>query len=85
MADEKPKPNFSNVQSGGSSTAQAPKPLAGDAPPARTYTVVAGDNLSKIANKFYGDAKQWKRIFEANRDIIKNPDLIKPGQMLKIP
>lgn len=88
MADEKPKPDFSNVQSGGSSTAQpAPRP-AGDAPsaaPVKTYTVAAGDSLSKIAKKFYGDANQWKKIFEANRDIIKNPDLIKPGQTLKIP
>ena len=88
MADEKPKPNFSNVQSGGSSTAPPPRP-AGDAPevaPAqRTYTVVAGDNLSKIAKRFYGNANQWKRIFEANRDILDNPDLIRPGQELIIP
>ena len=84
MADDKPKPNFSNVQSGGSSTApSAPTAPAPVAP--RTYTVVAGDNLSKIAKRFYGDANQWKRIFEANRDIIKNPDLIHPGQTLKIP
>jgi nucleoid-associated protein YgaU len=79
-ADDKPKPNFSNVQSGGSSTAPSPTPAA-----PRTYTVAAGDNLSKIAKKFYGDANKWKRIFEANRDIIKNADLIKPGQVLKIP
>ena len=84
MADDKPKPDFSNVQSGGSSTApSAPSAPAPAAP--RTYTVVAGDNLSKIAKRFYGDANQWKRIFEANRDIIKNPDLIHPGQTLKIP
>src|SRR4030095_3481620 len=88
MADEKPKPNFSNVQSGGSSTAPPAPAAAGDAPsgPAvRTYTVVSGDNLSKIAKRFYGDPNQWKRIFEANRDIIKDPDLIRPGQTLKIP
>ena len=87
MADEKPKPNFSNVKSGGSSTAPSAPAPAGDAPAGapRTYTVVAGDNLSKIAKRFYGDANQWKRIFEANRDIIKNPDLIHPGQTLKIP
>ena len=58
-------------------------------PPARpaekTYTVVAGDSLSKIAKKFYGDANKWKKIFEANKDQIKNPDLIKPGQTFKIP
>jgi nucleoid-associated protein YgaU len=87
MADEKPKPDFSNVRSGGSSTAPAaPKPAAGDAPAgARTYTVIAGDSLSKIAKKFYGDGNKWKRIFEANRDTVKNPDLIHPGEVLKIP
>ena len=87
MPDQKPKPDVSNVQSGSSSTAPPPKPpSAADAPPApRTYTVAAGDNLSKIAKRFYGDANKWKKIFEANRDTIKNPDLIKPGQVLKIP
>jgi len=49
---------------------------------ANTYTVVAGDNLSKIAAK-YGIT--WKEIFDANRDILSNPDLIHPGQELKIP
>ena len=83
MPDDKPKPNFSNVQSGGSSTAPAAPQPAPAAP--RTYTVVAGDNLSKIAKKFYGNAGKWKEIYEANRDTIKNPDLIHPGQVLKIP
>jgi nucleoid-associated protein YgaU len=81
--DDKPKPNFSNVQSGGSSTAPAAPSPTPAAP--RTYTVVAGDSLSKIAKKLYGDAAQWKRIFEANRDTVKNPDLIHPGQVLTIP
>ncbi len=80
MSIDKPKPDFSNVKSGSSST--APKPAA---PPEQIYEVMAGDSLSKISKKFYGDAKQWKRIFEANRDQIKNPDLIRPGQKLKIP
>mgnify|MGYP000211532867 CR=1 FL=1 len=66
-------PDFSNVESGSSSTA------------AKIYTVVAGDSLSKIAKREYGDASEWKRIFEANQDVIKNPDLINPGQKLKIP
>jgi nucleoid-associated protein YgaU len=75
------KPDFSNVKSGSSTT--APRPAA---PPAdQIYTVAAGDSLSKIAKKLYGDANQWKRIFEANRDQIQNPDLIRPGQKLKIP
>ena len=47
-----------------------------------TYTVEAGDNLSKIGQKY---GLPWKAIFDANRDIIKDPDLIHPGQELKIP
>lgn len=78
-ANDPKKPDFSDVTSGGSSTApQAPATEA-------TYTVVSGDSLSKIAKKFYGDAQQWRRIFEANTDQIKNPDLIHPGQVLRIP
>jgi nucleoid-associated protein YgaU len=79
---KKPRPDFSDVQSGGSSTA---RPVPSPPKPEQTYTVVSGDNLSKIAKKFYGDAKQWRRIFEANKDTIENPDLIYPGQVLKIP
>ena len=52
---------------------------------ARSYTVERGDNLSKIAKRFYGDANQWRRIFEANRDQIDNPDLIHVGQELLLP
>jgi len=80
MTADKPKPDFSNVQSGSSSTA-APPP----APTEELYTVVTGDSLSKIAKRYYGDANQWQKIFDANRDQIKNPDLIRPGQKLKIP
>jgi len=82
MADNKPKPDFSNVQSGGSSTAPSPAPRESTT---RTYTVVKGDTLSKIAKNMYGDANKWRKIYEANTDIIKNPDLIHPGQILKIP
>lgn len=66
-------PDFSNVQSGGSSTAT------------KIYVVKSGDSLSKIAKREYGDAGAWKAIFEANKDQIKDPDLIHPGQKLKIP
>ena len=48
-------------------------------------TVVGGDTLSKIAKHFYGSANAWNKIFLANKDQIKNPDLIHPGQVLKIP
>ena len=53
--------------------------------PARIYEVVAGDNLSKIAKKFYGDANQYLKIFEANKDQLSDPDKVKVGQKLKIP
>lgn len=48
-----------------------------------TYVVKSGDNLSKIAKKYPGIS--WKDIYEANKDKIKNPDLIQPGWELKIP
>lgn len=51
----------------------------------RTYTVTSGDSLSKIAKQFYNDGNQWPRIFDANRDILSNPDRISPGQHLRIP
>lgn len=73
------KADFGNVQSGSASTAPAP---AGST---QSYTVVKGDSLSKIAKQFYGNANRWREIFEANRDQISNPDLIKPGQVFKIP
>lgn len=87
----KTKPDFSNVQSGSSSTAPAPAPPAaptgttGTTSSSRTYVVVKGDSLSKIAKQEYGDAAKWRRIYEANQDQIKDPDLIYPGQTLKIP
>ena len=86
----KPPADFSNVKSGHSSTApertvRAPEPTPPAAPADRTYVVVKGDSLSKIAKREYGDAGKWRRIFEANRDIIKDPDLIHPGQKLRIP
>lgn len=80
-ADDKSKPDFSDVKSGSSSTAPSPAPSAAE----EVYVVVAGDSLSKIAKRLYGDANKWRQIHEANKDVIKNPDLIHPGQKLKIP
>ena len=74
------KPDFSDVQGGASST--APRTAGAE----RTYTVVKGDSLSRIAKDFYGDAGKWRTIYEANRAVIgENPDLIKPGQVFTIP
>jgi nucleoid-associated protein YgaU len=81
-SDKGKAPDFSNVRSGGSSTAPSPP---GQAPATRTYVVEKGDSLSKIAKREYGDANKWRQIYEANRDIIKDPDLIYPGQTLKLP
>lgn len=61
-----------------------PAPAA-PAPQPRIYEVVSGDSLSKIAKHFYGDAAKYQKIFDANRDQLKDPNLIKPGQKLKIP
>ncbi len=52
---------------------------------ARTYTVKPGDSLSVIAKAVYGDAGRWPEIFEANKNLIKDPKLIHPGQVLQIP
>jgi len=68
-------PDFSNVKGGSSSTAASSK----------VYVVVSGDSLSKIAQREYGNANQWPRIYEANRDLLKDPDKIYPGQKLRIP
>jgi hypothetical protein len=81
--DKKATADFSDVRSGSSST--APSSPSQDGAFNRTYTVVAGDSLSKIAKREYGDASKWHRIFEANRDKIQNPDLIHPGQVLNLP
>lgn len=50
-----------------------------------TYTVKSGDTLSKIAKEHLGDANAYMAIFEANRDQLNDPNMIKPGQVLKIP
>ena len=49
------------------------------------YTIRKGDTLSTIAKAEYGSAGQWRALFEANREIIEDPDLIYPGQMIRIP
>lgn len=75
-AEKVPKADFSGVTSSVDSTAEQ---LGG------SYTVEKGDTLSKIAKQQLGDANAWKKIFEANRDVLDDPDKIFPGQTLKIP
>ena len=69
---------------------QAPAAAAaavGAAPvtPQRTYMVQPGDSLSKISQHFYGNANQYMKIFEANRDKLPDPDKVRAGLELKIP
>jgi len=71
-------PDFSDVKGGASSTAPAAQAY-------ETYVVKSGDSLSKIAKQYYGNGNEWKRIFDANTDILKDPNKIFPGQKLKIP
>ena len=73
----KKKVDFSDVRGGSSTTAPSDQQ--------RTITVQAGDSLSKIAKRELGDAEKWHAIYAANRDTIKNPDLIHPGQVLNLP
>ncbi len=49
------------------------------------YVIKSGDTLSAIAQHFYGNGSKWPQIFEANREVIKNADLIYPGQKIRIP
>ena len=71
--------------SAASGTSGSPSAKGGVAVAARTYTVKAGDTLSKIAKEHLGNANDYMKIFEANRDQLSDPDKIKPGQVLKIP
>jgi nucleoid-associated protein YgaU len=70
-----------NPFAGVRSTATSTEP----SPTARTYTVRPGDTLSHIARAHYGKAGLWTRIYDANRDLLDDPDLIHPGQVLRIP
>ena len=71
-------------------TAQAPRTQTagagiGGGQATRNYTVQAGDTLSKISQHFYGNANEYRKIFEANRDRLQSPDRIQVGQQLVIP
>ena len=84
-------PTFSDLTADISVDASLPQPAAAApaAPSAgsaeRTYTVKSGDTLSKIAKEFYGNANEYNKIFEANKDQLSSPDRINVGQELKIP
>ena len=62
-----------------------PVPLESETVNIQKYTVQKGDTLQKISKKFYGTTKEWTKIYEANKDIIKGPNKIYPGQAINIP
>jgi LysM repeat protein len=62
-----------------------PEPAVVEQPEEVFYEVKPGDTLSGISLKYYGNANDYMKIFDANRQILDNPDLIKPGQKLRIP
>ncbi|RZA21617.1 MAG: BON domain-containing protein [Lysobacteraceae bacterium] len=93
-ASSAPAPDFSNVSGGVTSTeasigagsaAAATASAGGGEAESKFYTVQKGDTLSKIAREFYGEASKYPQIFEANKPMLKDPDKIYPGQMLRIP
>jgi LysM repeat protein len=80
-------PNYSDLIADIQAPAAAAAAAAASGPSraARTYTVQAGDSLSKISQEFYGNASQYMRIFEANKDKLTDPNVIKTGMELVIP
>ena len=66
-------------------TYDADTPAAPVSQASKTYTVKAGDTLSKIAKQHYGNASLYTKIFDANKDLLSDPDKIQVGQVLKIP
>ena len=76
----KTEPHDSGFVSGGGSQLSSK-----DEHTLQSYTVEKGDSLSKIAKKVYGKASLWREIYNANQDHIKDPDLIYPGQVLRLP
>lgn len=83
-ATPKPKPTTGQTRPEQQTAPARPQPTA-PKPQVRTYVVKSGDSLSKIAQEVYGAANRWPDIFEANKDKIKDPNLIYPGQELVIP
>lgn len=75
--------NVKGVEKVDADAMEAPEPKKEEV--TEFYTVKRGDSLSLIAKRYYGDPMKYPLLFEANREVIKNPDLIYPGQTLRIP
>jgi len=65
------------------SPSPSPSPVAGGG---ESYTIAEGDTLATVASRFYGDPNEWRRIYDANRQVIgENPDAVRIGTVLRIP
>ena len=84
-AEEKAKPVAKQIPASTEKPAATPVTAKATRPAAQEYTVKAGDTLSKLAERFYNSMSKWERIYEANKDILKNPNYIYIGQKLMIP
>jgi len=78
-------PNYSDLIADIQAPAVAAAAAGGPSRTVRTYTVRPGDSLSKISQEYYGNANQYMKIFEANRDKLADPNKIQPGMELVIP
>jgi nucleoid-associated protein YgaU len=76
---------IADIQAPAAAAAAAAAAAGGPATTARRYTVQPGDSLSKISKEFYGNANQYMKIFEANRDKLSDPDNVRAGMELVIP
>src|SRR6266436_4917163 len=84
LAEEKTKPVAKQI-SGSTEKAATPVTVKATIPGTQEYTVKLGDSLSKLAERFYNSTSKWEKIYEANRDTVKNPHYIYVGQKLMIP
>lgn len=77
--------NKIRVAAAPAAAAPPPAPAAAPAAAEKVHVVEKGDTLGAIAKKYYGKASAYPKIFEANRDVLDDPDKIRPGQRLRIP
>ncbi len=79
-APVEPQEDYSIPPAGESELESIPASAGGE-----SYTVQKGDTLQKISKKFYGTTQNWHKIYKANKDVLKSPNTIRPGQTLRIP
>jgi nucleoid-associated protein YgaU len=85
VAEEKAKPVAKQIPASTEKAATVPVTAKATKPGAQEYMVKLGDTLSKLAERFYNSPYKWEKIYEANKDTVKNPHYIYVGQKLTIP